>query len=60
MIFTFIQIFTKIGPYMNVHVILYFIKNLCLYNVDILEKFLKDWAKNKKYIADKDCFKILR
>ena len=32
-------------------VILNFMKNLCLDNVDILEKLLKDWALNKKYIA---------
>ena len=29
-------------------------------NVDILEKFLKDWALNKKYIVEKDDFKVLR
>ena len=35
-------------------------KNLCLYNADILEKFEKDWALNKKYIVEKDYFEILR
>ena len=35
-------------------------KNVHLYNVDIPEKFLKDWALNKKYIAEKDDFKISR
>ena len=34
-------------------------KNLYLQNVDILEKILKDWALNKKYIAEKDDFEIL-
>ena len=29
-------------------------KNLCLHNDDILEKFKKDWLLNKKYIAEKD------
>ena len=29
-------------------------KNLCLHNVEILDKFLKDQALNKKYIAEKD------
>ena len=32
------------------------LKNLRLHNVDILEKFSKDWAFNKKYIAEKDDF----
>ena len=35
-------------------------KKLCVHNVDILEKFLKDQALNKKYIAEKDDFEILR
>ena len=34
-------------------------ENLYLQNVDILEKILKDWALNKKYIAEKDDFEIL-
>ena len=29
-------------------------KNLVLHNVDIHEKSLKDYALNKKYIAEKD------
>ena len=29
-------------------------KKLCLHNVDIIEKFLKDSALNKKYIAEKE------
>ena len=33
-------------------------ENLCLYNVDILEKFLKDEALNREYIEDD--FEILR
>ena len=33
--------------------------NLYLYNDDILEKFLKDLALNKTYIAEKDDFEIL-
>ena len=33
---------------------LHLIKNLRLHYVDILEKFLKDWAL--KYIAEKDDF----
>ena len=38
----------------------YFIwwKKLRLHNVDILEKFLKDLALNKKYIAEKVDFEI--
>ena len=36
------------------------ILNLHLHNVDILEKFLKDRALNKKYIAEKYFFGILR
>ena len=35
-------------------------KNSRLHNVDNLEKFLKDWALNKKCIAEKDDFEILR
>ena len=35
-------------------------KNVHLHNVDILEKFLKGWALNKKYIAEKNDLKILR
>ena len=35
-------------------------KNLLLHNVDILEKILKDQTLNKKYIAEKDNFDILR
>ena len=35
-------------------------KNMRLHNVDILEKFLKDQALNKKYIPEKDDFEILR
>ena len=35
-------------------------KNLGPHNVDILEKFLKDQALNKKYIEEKDYFEILR
>ena len=35
-------------------------KNLCLYNVDIFKKTLKDQALNKKYIAEKDDFEILK
>ena len=33
---------------------------MCLHNVDILEKFLKDQALNKKYISEKDDLEILR
>ena len=33
-----------------------FYQKKCLYNVDILEKFKKDWALNKKYIVEKDGF----
>ena len=35
-------------------------KNLRLRNIDIIEKFLKDQALNKKQIAEKDDFEILR
>ena len=45
---------------MNFEVILHIMKNVRLHNVDILEKFLKFWALNKKYIAEKDDLKILR
>ena len=41
-------------------VVLDFIKKNCLHNVDILEKFIKDQALNKKYVAEKDYLKILR
>ena len=44
---------------MTFEVILHFIKKLCIHNVDILEKFLKDQALNKKYIAEKVDFLIL-
>ena len=44
---------------MTLEVILHFMKNMCFHNVDILEKYLKDWAINKKYIAEKDEFEIL-
>ena len=39
---------------------LHLMKNLLLHNVDILEKFLKDLALDKKYMAEKDDFEILR
>ena len=39
---------------------LYFMKNVCLNNVDILEKFFKKRVLNKKIIAVKDDFEILR
>ena len=45
---------------MTFEVILKFMKNLFLHNVDILEKLLKDWAVNKKYIAENDDFDILK
>ena len=45
---------------MTFKVILHLMKNLRLYNVDILKKFLKDWALNKKYIAEKDDIEIQR
>ena len=35
-------------------------KNSRLHNVDILEKFSKDYALNKKYIAENNDFEILR
>ena len=41
-------------------VILHFLKNLCLQNVDIHKKFYEDWAINKKCIAEKANFEILR
>ena len=41
-------------------VILYLMKNMCLHNVVILEKFKKNWAFNQKIIAEKDDFEILR
>ena len=31
-------------------------KTIWLYNVDIIKKFVKDQALNKKYIAEKDDF----
>ena len=37
----------------DLEVILHFMNNMCLYKVDILEKFIKDSAL-KKYIAEKD------
>ena len=37
-----------------------FMKNLRLSYFDILEKVLKDQVLNKKYIAEKDDFEILR
>ena len=40
--------------------ILHLLKNLCLHNVDILGKFLKDQTLNKKYIAEKDDIENLR
>ena len=43
---------------MTFEVILNFVKNLFIHNVDILEKFLKDWALNKKFIAEKDDFEV--
>ena len=49
-----------IWPWIPFKVILNFIKNLCLYNVDIFEKFYKDWAFNKRYITEKDDFQSLR
>ena len=45
---------------MTFETILHFMKNMCLYNVNILEKVLKDWASNKKYIAENDDFRILK
>ena len=41
-------------------VILHLMKYLRLQNIDILEKFVKDSALNKKYIAENDNFKLLR
>ena len=44
---------------MTFKVILHFVKNLCLYNVDILKKyFFKNWALGKKYIVEKDNFEM--
>ena len=45
---------------MTFEVILHLMKKLCLHNVDILKKFLKDKALNKKYVAEKYDFEILR
>ena len=44
----------------NLKVRFHFMKNLCLQNVDILEKLKKDSALNKKKVAEKDHFEILR
>ena len=44
---------------MTFEVILNFFFKLSLHNVDILKKFQKDWALNKKYIGEKDDFKII-
>ena len=41
---------------MTFEVILHLMKNLRVHNVDILEKFLKDNALNKRYNAEKDDF----
>ena len=51
MILACIQIFIKIGPYKNVLECFWhnLMKNLRLHNDEILEKFLKDYAQNKKY-----------
>ena len=38
----------------------YLKKSMHLHNVNILEKFYKDWALNKKYVAEKEDFEILR
>ena len=45
---------------MTFKVILNFIKILCLFNVDILDKFQKDWALNKKKIAKEYHCEFLR
>ena len=45
---------------MTFEVTLHLMENLCHQNVEILEEFLKDCALNKKYIAEKDDFEILR
>ena len=45
---------------MTFQVILNLMKNLRLHYVDILGKFLNDYALNKKYIAEKDDFEISR
>ena len=45
---------------MTFDVMLYFMKNLCLHNLDILKTYLKDYSLNQKYIAEKDVFEILR
>ena len=44
---------------MTFEVILHFMNNLCLHNVDILEKF-KRFGIKQKYIAEKNDFEILR
>ena len=45
---------------MTFEVILHLLKNLLLHNVDILEKFKKDYTLDKKNIAEKDDIAILR
>ena len=44
----------------DICVSLHFIKNLCPHDVDILKKYLKDWALNKKYITENDDLEIFR
>ena len=39
---------------MTFEVILHFKKKNCLHNVDIFEKFLKDWALKKRISLKKD------
>ena len=43
---------------MAFEVILHVLKNLCLHNVDNLEKIFKDWALNNKHIAEADNLKF--
>ena len=43
---------------MTFEVMLHFMKNFRLYNVDNLEKFLKDQTLCKKYIAEDDDLKF--
>ena len=45
---------------MTYKVILNFIKKFSLHNIDIFEKFKKDWVLNKKFIAKKISFKGTR
>ena len=45
---------------MTFEVKLHCMKNVGLHYVDILKKFLKDYALNKKYITEKDDLEILR